>query len=100
MALVSTLLRQDGTILRTYRNLKNGNITYTLRSEIAGKGIAVKAVKCDELGNPYKIIDAAKNRYDVYIKAKDGSTIMQNKGKNVSFPNLIFNTVCARIFGK
>ena len=65
-----------------------------------GKGISSKAVKCDPQGNPYKVVDAAKNRLDVYTKAEDGSTVLTSKGKKVSFPNLVFNTVCEKIFGK
>ncbi len=99
MALIKTLQRMDGTVLRTYKNKLNGQITHSLRTEIPGKGgIGIKLVKCDEVGNPYKMIDAAKNRYDVYEKAADGSTTLKTKNQFFEFPNLIFNKVCENIF--
>lgn len=103
MALIQTLQRMDGTVLRTYKNKLNGQITYSLRTDIPGPngtsmGIGIKLVKCDEVGNPYKMIDAAKNRYDVYEKAADGSTTLKTKNKFFEFPNLIFNKVCENIF--
>ena len=100
MTLISNLNNADGSILRTYKNCKTGYIVHTLLYEIGGKGIGVKTIHCDSRENPYKIIDAAKNRYDVYEKTKDGSTVLKSNGKVTSFPNLIFNTVCERIFGK
>lgn len=103
MALIKTLQRMDGTVLRTYKNKLNGQITHSLRTDIPGPngtsmGIGIKLVKCDEVGNPYKMIDAAKNRYDVYKKAADGSTTLKTKNKFFEFPNLIFNKVCENIF--
>ncbi len=103
MALIQTLQRMDGTVLRTYKNKLNGQITHSLRTDIPGPngtsmGIGIKLVKCDEVGNPYKMIDAAKNRYDVYEKAADGSTTLKTKNKFFEFPNLIFNKVCENIF--
>ncbi len=100
MTLINSITRADGSVLRTYKSARNGNITHVLRFDIAGKGISSKAVKCDPQGNPYKVVDAAKNRLDVYTKAEDGSTVLTSKGKKVSFPNLVFNTVCEKIFGK
>ena len=103
MALIKTLQRMDGTVLRTYKNKLNGQITHSLRTDIPGPngtsmGIGIKLVKCDKVGNPYKMIDAAKNRYDVYEKAADGSTTLKTKNKFFEFPNLIFNKVCENIF--
>ena len=103
MALIKTLQRMDGTVLRTYKNKLNGQITHSLRTDIPGPngtsmGIGIKLVKCDEVGNPYKMIDAAKNRYDVYEKAADGSTTLKTKNKFFEFTNLIFNKVCENIF--
>ena len=100
MTLINSITRADGSVLRTYQSIKNGNITHVLRFDIAGQNISSKTVKCDAKGIPYKVIDAAKNRYDVYVKAEDGSTVLTSKGKKVSFPNLVFNTVCEKIFGK
>ena len=74
-----------------------GSGFYKFLDNIEG-GIGVKLVKCDEVGNPYKMIDAAKNRYDVYEKAADGSTTLKTKNKFFEFPNLIFNKVCENIF--
>lgn len=103
MTLIKTFQRMDGTVLRTYKNKLNGQITHILRTDIPGPngtsmGIGIKLVKCDEVGNPYKMIDAAKNRYDVYEKAADGSTTLKTKNKFFEFPNLIFNKVCENIF--
>lgn len=103
MTLIKTFQRMDGSVLRTYKNKLNGQITHSLRTDIPGPngtsmGIGIKLVKCDEVGNPYKMIDAAKNRYDVYEKAADGSTTLKTKNKFFEFPNLIFNKVCENIF--
>ncbi len=100
MALINEFRRYDGSLLRTYKNLRNGNITHVLSNEVGGRRIGVKAVNCDAQENPFRIVDIVKNRYDIYEKAQDGSTILHSNGKTVSFPNLVFNTVCERIFGK
>lgn len=100
MTLINEFRKLDGSLMRTYKNMRNGNITHVLSNEIGGKRIGVKAVNCDARQNPYRIIDIAKNRHDIYEKAQDGSTILHSNGKTQSFPNLIFNTVCERIFGK
>ena len=99
MALINEFRKLDGSLMRTYKN-RHGHITHVLSNEIGGKRIGVKAVNCDARQNPYRIIDIAKNRHDIYEKAQDGSTILHSNGKTQSFPNLIFNTVCERIFGK
>lgn len=100
MALISEFRKVDGSLFRTYKNMRNGNITHILTNEIGGKRIGVKAVSCDAMENPYRIVDLAKNRCDVYEKALDGSTVLKSNGKITKFPNLIFNTVCERIFRK
>ena len=104
MALIKTLQRMDGTVLRTYKNKLNGQITHSLRTDIPGPngtsmGIGIKLVKCDEVGNPYKMIDAAKNRYDVYEKAADGSTTLKTKINSLSF-QILFLTKFVKIFFK
>lgn len=100
MSLINEFKKIDGSVLKTYKNIRNGNITHILTSEIGGRRIGVKAVNCDAYENPYRIIDIAKNRHDIYEKSQDGTTILHSNGKTQSFPNLIFNTVCERIFGK
>ncbi len=100
MALINEFRRIDGSFFRTYKNVRNGNITHILTNEMGGKRIGVKAVNCDAMENPYRIVDIARNRHDIYEKANDGSTVLHSNGKTQKFPNLIFNTVCERIFGK
>ena len=100
MTLINEFRKIDGSLMRTYKNTRNGDITHILTNEIGGTRIGLKAVNCDAKENPYRIIDIARNRRDVYEKAQDGSTILHSNGKTQRFPNLIFNTVCERIFGK
>ena len=97
MTLLRTLPRIDGSVLREYKS-KSGNITYTLRNEIAGRGITLKVMNCDAKGDPKIIRDVAKGRNDVYIKAEDGATILKQGDKTTTFPNLVFNKVCEILF--
>lgn len=92
MALINTLNRAPGQILKTYK-ARNGNITHVLESEIPGRGIGKRIANCDALGNPKKIIDYVPNvKKDVYEKAADGSTIANNK----NWPHVIFNGIWER----
>ena len=38
MTLINSITRADGSVLRTYKSARNGNITHVLRFDIAGKG--------------------------------------------------------------
>lgn len=98
MTLVRTINKSGGQILRTYQ-AKNGNITHVLTNEIAGASAGKRIVNCDSFGNPKKIIDYVPGkRKDVYLKAEDGSTILQ-KGKDmVKIAHVAFNNLCERIF--
>ena len=93
MALISTLNRASGQILKTYK-ARNGNITHVLESEIPGKGIGKRIANCDALGNPKKIIDYVPNlKKDIYEKAVDGSTILNINNKRTNLPHVIFNSI-------
>lgn len=96
--LLQEVTRLDGSLLRTYKNAKTGAITHKLQYKIGHKLKGMTVVKCDEFGNPQELRDIAKNRYDVYQKAKDGSTILCSAGKILEFPNLVFNSICAKLF--
>lgn len=98
MALIQTLNRSSGEVLRTYK-AKNGNITHILTNEIAGAAAGKRIVNCDSFGNPRKVIDFVPGkRKDIYTKAEDGSTVLQKGKEAIRLAHVAFNNLCERLF--
>ena len=93
MALIQTIQKVDGAVLRIYKNNKTGRFINVLKHNY-GTVVA----HCDEMGNPRIVQDIRKNTRDVYVKAADGTTILKQKDKITALPHLIFNNIVTTLF--
>ncbi len=93
MALIQTLKKIDGSILKIYKHPKTGRIKNVLKHDY-GTVVA----HCDEKGNPRIIEDIRNKKRDVYIKSQDGTAVLKQGDKITCFPHILFNTICTRLF--
>ena len=96
MALIRTIDKANGLIMRTYKANKTGKITHILEPQhfVQSK----RAIFCDKFDNPQKAVIATKNKTkEIYEKAPDGSTIVKIGEKITNLPHIVFNKVCENL---
>ena len=99
MPLISSIRKDNITVLNTFKNKSGNNIIHVLESKVPGLPVRKKLICCDGAGNPYKIKDFGKNGVDVYEKAQDGSTILKTPdGKIKQMPFSNFMDLCKKLF--
>ena len=98
MGLINEVHKSGNQILQTYKS-RRGNITHVLKTRISGVGTGTRIVNCDTFGNPQKVIDLLPGkRKDIYLKAPDGSTVMQKGLQFVKLAHVNFMSLCERVF--